>query len=265
MFGVLCLLGSLIAYLESLGIIERAFVIGLIPAILTSAGTLPVIFIRRREELFIDVGLGFSAGIMLVASFTSLLIPASEIAHVGIVIGGFIVGVVFIKALDTLIPHFHVERGYEGPVTLKTRISKAWLIALAIIVHNIPEGMAVGASSSYTVNDGLLMALAIGIQDIPEGLAVAIPIALTGSIAKAIIVGVLSGLTEAFSATIPAFIVSYISITLPFVMSLSAGAMIYVVTHEIIPEIMGKGKTEKSTYGFLIGFLTMFLLDSLLK
>mgnify|MGYP000642663684 CR=1 FL=1 len=213
MFGVLCLLGSLIAYLESLGIIERAFVIGLIPAILTSAGTLPVIFIRRREELFIDVGLGFSAGIMLVASFTSLLIPASEIAHVGIVIGGFIVGVVFIKALDTLIPHFHVERGYEGPVTLKTRISKAWLIALAIIVHNIPEGMAVGASSSYTVNDGLLMALAIGIQDIPEGLAVAIPIALTGSIAKAIIVGVLSGLTEAFSATIPA--VSYTHLTLP--------------------------------------------------
>ena len=109
------------------------------------------------------------------------------------------------------------------------------------------------------------MALAVGIQDIPEGLAVAMPIALTGSIVKAIIVGVLSGLTEAFSATIPAFIVSYISITLPFVMSLSAGAMIYVVTHEIIPEIMGKGKAEKSTYGFLVGFLTMFLLDSLLK
>ncbi len=256
---------TFISYLEGLGIVERAFIMGLIPAILTSLGTLPVVFIRRREEIFINVGLGFSAGIMLVASFTSLLIPASEIAHISVVIGGFIVGVVFIKALDMLIPHLHIERGYEGPVSLKNKISKAWLIALAIIVHNIPEGMAVGASTSYNVRDGLLVALAIGVQDIPEGLAVSIPIALTGSVIKAILIGVLSGFTEAFSATIPAFIISYISITLPFLMSLSAGAMIYVVTHEIIPEIMGKGGAENSTYGFLAGFITMFLLDSLLK
>ena len=255
----------LVEYLSRLGILQRVFVIGLIPCIFTAVGSVPVLSGMFLGKRFSASGLGFSAGIMLVASFTSLLLPAIESGNVLMVIFGFIAGVLVIKLLDATIPHLHVVKGYEGLAALKRRITRAWLIALAMIVHNIPEGMAVGAVATYGVREGLLLAMAIGIQDVPEGLAVAIPIAVTeGNRAKGFAIGVLSGLSETAAALIPALMAEFVHVALPFLMSLAAGAMVYVVIHEIVPEIMKEGEGELPTVGFLAGFILMLVLDTLL-
>ena len=218
------------------------------------------------SEGFSASGLGFSAGIMLVASFTSLLIPAINSSNMFVVVAGFVTGVLAIKVLDALIPHLHVVKGYEGPSALRRSVAKAWLIALAMIVHNIPEGMAVGAAATYGVKDGLLLAVAIGIQDVPEGLAVAIPIvAAEGDRVKGFSIGVLSGLSETAAALIPALMAELAHVALPYLMSLAAGAMIYVVIHEIVPEVMKEGRSELPTIGFFVGFVLMLVLDTLLK
>jgi len=253
-----------VEWLSELGIIQRVFIIGLIPCALTAVGSLPVLSGWVFSRRFSAGGLGFSAGIMLVASFTSLLIPALESANVLIVIVGFIAGIAMIKVLDAVVPHLHVVKGYEGPPLLKKRIARAWLIALAMMVHNIPEGMAVGAVAAYGIRDGLILALAIGIQDIPEGLAVAVPIAAAeGNKVKGFTIGVLSGLSEALAALIPAVIIEFTHVALPLLMSLSAGAMVYVVIHEIIPDVMKEGEGEAPTAGFLLGFILMLMLDTL--
>jgi len=244
----------------------RAFIIGLIPAGLTSLGSLLILLKVNIKEKQMDIGMGFAAGVMLVASFTGLLLPAIEAGGVLIALTGFIIGVFLIKILDKIIPHTHFVKGYEGPSTMRAALKKAWLIALAMIIHNIPEGMAVGAMTILGVTEGLTMAFAIGLQDIPEGLAVALPIfSTTKSKKKAILLGSLSGVIEALTATIPPLIVSLIGFTLPLVLALAAGAMIYVVTHEIIPDIYGHEHDEPSTLGFFIGFLTMLILDTILN
>ncbi|MCD6278778.1 MAG: ZIP family metal transporter [Desulfurococcales archaeon] len=254
----------LIEWLSGLGILQRVFIIGLIPFALTAVGSVPILSGFALSRRFSAGGLGFSAGVMLVASFTSLLIPALESASVLIVIAGFIAGVALIKVLDVIVPHLHIVKGYEGPSVLKKKVAKAWLIALAMIVHNIPEGMAVGAVATYGVRDGLVLALAIGIQDIPEGLAVAVPIAVAeGSRGKGFAIGVLSGLSEALAALIPVVIIQLTHTALPLLMSLAAGAMVYVVIHEIIPDVMKEGEGEVPTAGFLLGFVLMLALDML--
>ncbi len=247
----------------------QILLIALIPASMTSLGTLPVLLGGRIGERFLDTGLGFSAGIMLVASFTSLLIPAMETGrHVEVYLG-LVTGIASIYLLDKSIPHLHVVKGYEGPPSMKRIIKKTLLISLAIIIHNIPEGMSVGVSTIYSLTDGLIIAVAIGIQDIPEGLAVSLPVYhATRSPGKAISIGVLSGLSELAAAYIPLGIImvapALIDGLLPFLMCFSAGAMIYVVAHEIIPEIYGHGHDEASSIGFFAGFLIMLFLDTML-
>ena len=266
---VLCCEEKLVHYLGSLPLATRILVIASIPAVMTALGTLPVLLGRRVGEKFLDAGLGFSAGVMLVASFTSLLLPAIDSGRLVSVYTGFVAGVLMILLLDKTIPHLHVMKGYEGPRGSGRALKKVVLLVLAIMIHNIPEGMAVGVSTIYSIVDGLVIAIAIGLQDIPEGLAVALPLYMvTRSPGKSIGIGVLSGLTELLAAYIPLGILVVFNAStttlLPFLMSLSAGAMIYVVVHEIIPEIYGHEHDEPSTIGFFIGFLAMLLLDTLL-
>ncbi len=262
-------LGGFTEWLLSLSLELRIFIVGLIPALLTSLGSLPVLLGGRVGERFLDGGLGFSGGVMLVASFTSLLLPAIESSPMIIVLSGFIVGAVVIYALDKGIPHLHIVKGYEGPVDLRKSIHRTLLIALAIIIHNIPEGMSVGVSTIYQLIDGIIVALAIGIQDIPEGLAVSLPIyRATRSYSKSLGIGVLSGFSELAAAYIPLGIIALfpgaIDFLLPFLMSFSAGAMIYVVVHELVPEIYSHGHDDISTTGFFTGFIIMLILDTLL-
>lgn len=246
-------------FLEGSPLVVRALVIGLIPAAMTTAGSLPVLFKARMSERSADASMGFAAGVMLVASFTSLLLPAVEVGGPLVAILGFLLGAGFIKAADSLLPHLHWMRGPEG---IPRPLARGLLVALAMVVHNIPEGMALGAASSVSVAEGLLLAVAIGLQDVPEGLAVAFPLAERGGLV-AFLVGVISGVAEAVSAVVPALIVEHVAVALPLLMALAAGAMVYVVVHEMVPEIYGHEHEEPSTLGFLSGFVTMLLLDTL--
>ncbi len=257
------------SYLLSLDLWLRILVLSLIPASLTSIGALPVVFGEKISRRGLGVGLGFSSGVMIVASFTGLLLPALDTGYFLVVYVGFILGVLFIHVLNELLPHLHVVKGYEGPSEGFRRYKRMLLVAFTVIIHNIPEGMAIGVSIIDDVYTGLLVAIAIGIQDIPEGFAVSLPYySATAKKAQSLLLGVFSGFTELLAAYIPWIIIQlfgeFTNIILPFLMSFSAAAMIYVVVHELIPEIYGRGHDDSATIGFFTGFLIMLLLDTLL-
>jgi ZIP family zinc transporter len=259
------MLESMLHGLAGHGLATRAFVLSLIPATLTSIGGLFGAIGLLGREKHLDAGLGFSAGVMLVASFTSLLLPSIEIGGITIATLGFLAGIVLIIVLDRILPHEHLIKGYEGPETLARRLRKIWLIVIAILIHNLPEGMAVGASAVQGLENGLLMALAIGLQDMPEGFAVVYPLVMVNrKIGLPIAIGVLSGLSETVMAVIIALISSRSVSLLPLTLALSAGAMIYVVSHEILPETHRKGHEWLASLGFITGFLVMLWLDVLL-
>ena len=250
--------------LRTAPLVVRVALVALLPTTLTMLGSVPILIKVRFSEGFIDGGMGFAAGVMLVASFTSLLLPAVSIGGVSIAISGFVAGIILIRVLDVLIPHMHLRRGSEGSSKYFRYAKKAWLMALAIILHNIPEGMAVGSSTIYSVTDGLVLATAIALQDIPEGFAAALPILdITKSRAYAFSIGALSGVAEFLAAFIPLLIITFIGTALPLMLAIASGAMVYVVIHEIIPEIYGHEHDEQSTIGFFIGFILMLILDTM--
>ncbi|MEM4686379.1 MAG: ZIP family metal transporter, partial [Zestosphaera sp.] len=235
-------------FLENL--IVRALLLGLIPASLTSLGGIIGLIGVKGSEKHLDIGLGFSAGIMVVASFTSLLLPAVELGGASLVTLGFLAGVGLVVVLDKSIPHEHLLKGYEGPSHLKSRMRRVWLMVMAILIHNLPEGLAVGSSSGISFPAGLAMALAIGVQDIPEGFAVSFPIAIAGKSKKrALGISVLSGLSETLMAVIAALLSSTSESLLVFTLSLAGGSMIYIVSHEVIPETHRHGHEWLSTLG----------------
>ncbi|MGQ4834137.1 MAG: ZIP family metal transporter [Candidatus Asgardarchaeia archaeon] len=258
----------LIGSIESLSggnLYIAALLVGSICMILTFIGALPAILGKRITDKFIDVGLGFSAGIMIVASFTSLILPGIELGGIMPVVYGFVVGAFVIFGVDKIAPHKHFVKGYEGPEKLRERLKVVWLLVIAVIIHNFPEGLAVGASVAYGLKDGVMMAIAIGIQDIPEGLAVALPLVSIGKdTKKALWIAFLSGAVEPIMALIPVALTSLSMMMLPFLFGFAAGAMIYVVSHEVIPETHRHGYEDYATLGLIIGFVIMLFLDVML-
>lgn len=233
---------------------------------------------HSRKVLLTQLSLGFSAGIMISASIFGLLIPAQKEAlaqgyGMTPISGGFILGVLFIIALDRMLPHLHMlARSPEGP---KTSLSKQALLFLAITIHNIPEGMAVGvcaaaaAASGSAESTGALIALAvgIGIQNIPEGTAVSIPYYASGmKRSKAFILGSLSGIVEPIGAILVVIFSDLVVSMLPWFLSFAAGAMLYVVIEELIPEShnMGNKESDLATISVLSGFLLMLMMEALL-
>ena len=246
-----------------------ALIMGSIAMILTTLGGLPVLLLRAartdRFSLLIDLGLGFSSGVMIVASFTSLLLPAIDIGGLLQPLAGLIMGALAVHIVNELVPHEHFFKSYDGPEHLRRKIRAAWLVALAIIIHNIPEGVSIGASSAYSPVTGVVTGLAIGIQDVPEGFAVALPVfASTGSRLYALFLAFLSGFSEVVFSVLAALVASYSAALLPLVMGFGAGAMVYVVSHEALPETHRSGNEDKATLSFFAGFIVMLLLDTLL-
>jgi len=247
-----------------------ALIMSSIAAALTTIGSLPVLFLNAESSQgrigkILDIGLGFSSGVMIVASFTSLLLPAIDLAGFPKPGIGFLAGAITIWLINRTVPHEHFIKGYEGPKSLIGKTRTAWLIAMAIIIHNLPEGMAIGLSSIYSSGLGVATGLAIGLQDIPEGLAVALPVTIiTGSPLKGVFYGFLSGLSEVVLAVPTASLGIHGLGLLPYLLGFGAGAMVYVVSHEALPESHRTGHENEATAGFFIGFLLMLYLDTML-
>jgi len=239
----------------------------------TALGAVLAVVLRDVSARSQDVMLGFAAGMMLAASSFSLILPgldaAREITGNGptaalIVVLGMGLGVLLMLGLDRVIPHEHESTGPCGPEA--ERINRVWLFVLAITLHNLPEGMAIGVSfTNGDMSIGLPLTSAIAIQDIPEGLAVALALRATGlSNLKAALVAIGSGLMEPLGAVIGLGISTGFALAYPVSMGLAAGAMIFVVSHEVIPETHRNGHQTAATLGLMGGFGVMMFLDTAL-
>lgn len=239
----------------------------------TSFGALMAIVLRNISVRTQDSMLGFAAGMMLAASSFSLILPGLEAARdllgsgpaaAATVVAGLGLGVLLMLGLDYFTPHEHESAGAFGPE--HQRISRVWLFVFAIILHNIPEGMAIGVGfAEGDMNVGVPLAMAIAIQDIPEGLAVALALRSIGlSALRAVLIAAASGLMEPLGALVGLGISSGFAIAYPVSLGLAAGAMIFVVSHEVIPETHRNGHQTSATVGLMGGFAVMMFLDTAL-
>jgi len=241
-------------------IIWLGAVASLVAGLATGAGALPVLFTRRISDRLLDIMLGFAAGVMLAATSFSLLVPSIDLGGPWVAVLGLLLGAVVLHLVDRFIPHFSPAFGIEGP---PSKLSRTWLFILAITIHNFPEGLAVGVSfGSGDISAGLVIATAIGLQNMPEGLAVALPLVREGySRRKALWYGTLTGLVEPLGGLLGVAIVAISRPLLPWGLAFAAGAMLFVVADEMIPESHKKGYKREATFGLIAGFVIMMLLD----
>jgi len=245
-------------------IIILGFTASLLAGLATGIGALPVLFIKEISDKTMDIMLGFAAGVMLAASSFSLLVPAIALGGVWVTSVGLALGAGTIHLIDRFAPHEHFISGPEGP---SSDLSRLWLFIIAITIHNFPEGMAVGVSfGGGDVQRGLTIALAIALQNIPEGLAVAFPLVREKfSRTKALGIATLTGLAEPIGGLLGAAMVSVARPILPWGLAFAAGAMIFVVSDEMIPESHRKGFEREATFGLVVGFIVMMLLDNIMS
>ncbi len=235
---------------------------GCITALLNALGAIPVLFFKKLPERVSDIGLGFAAGVMLAASFTSLIVPGIEKGGINPVIVGIILGSITVNLADMFIPHMHRIIGKEG--ISSSRLRGIWLFVLAITLHNMPEGLAVGVGfGSGNINDAVVLMIAIGLQNIPEGLSVGFSILAEGSKGRlyAFLIAIISGLVEPPLSLLGAATVVVAHQILPYAMGFAAGAMIFVISDEIIPETNRIGHERYATYGLIAGFIIMLYMD----
>ncbi len=240
------------------------FTASLLAGLATGAGALPMILVKRVPESMLDVLLGFAAGVMLAATAFSLLVPAIDLGGPLISAVSLGIGALAIHLIDRFVPHFHPVAGVEGP---PSRLSRVWLMIIAITIHNFPEGLAVGVSfGTGDIAAGLIIAVAIGLQNMPEGLAVALPLLREKySVFKAIGYATLTGLVEPLGGLLGLALVSVSNSFLPWGLAFAAGAMLFVVADEMVPESHRKGFGREATFGLITGFIIMMLLDSIFK
>lgn len=252
---------------------------GLFTYALTALGAALVFFTKEINYKVLDAMMGFAAGVMIAASFWSLLVPSISMAEAqGMIewlpaVIGFLGGGLFLRLCDAYMPHLHPGFPIEEAEGVPTSWRRATLLVLAITLHNIPEGLAVGVlfgaaasgvdpSGSATIAGAISLALGIGIQNFPEGVAVSMPLRREGiSVGKSFWYGQLSGIVEPVSAVIGAAAVLMIQPILPYALAFAAGAMIYVVIEELIPESQLHGNTDIATLGTMVGFTVMMILD----
>ncbi len=244
--------------------------------LLTALGAALIFFFHKLRRGPMEIMLGFAAGVMIAASFWSLLNPSIELsAKAGMIPWlpptiGFILGAIFLWLMDKVTPHLHLgydESQAEGP---KTKLKKTALIVFAITLHNIPEGLAVGVAfgSAHLIGTpeamlgAIALAIGIGIQDFPEGFAVSAALRSSGAKPlKSFMYGQYSGLVEPIGAVIGALLVTLVSHIMPYALAFAAGAMIYVTVEELIPESQLSQNTHNSTFGLIAGFVIMMILD----
>lgn len=244
--------------------IASGFLASLAAGLATGVGALPALIIRGRSERALDAMLGFAAGVMVAAATFGLLAPALRAGGVWMGVFGFLAGAALLDLANLMIPHPHWIRGAEGPVSQLRRIR---LLILVMVIHNIPEGLSVGVSfGQERLSSGIALAIGIGLQNIPEGLAVAFPLIREGySRSRAVCYATLTGLVEPVAGLFGAILVTVAKALLPLGLAFAAGAMLYVVLQEMIPESRSRGHQRDATFGAMLGFLIMILLDYLLS
>jgi len=242
----------------------------------TALGAAMVFFFKTINKRVLNSMLGFAAGVMIAASFWSLLMPAIEMTETSGNRGwvpalvGFLAGGAFLLGIDKILPHLHISRPMDQAEGIKTSWQRSVLLVLAITLHNIPEGLAVGvafgalssSADAGAMAGAVTLAIGIGLQNFPEGAAVSIPLRREGlSRWKAFNMGQLSGIVEPIAGVLGALLVLKITPLLPYALAFAAGAMIFVVVEELIPESQTGHETDYSTVGAMIGFATMMVLD----
>jgi ZIP family zinc transporter len=277
----------MIEYLSQFNIIWLGIIATIGTGLATGIGALPIFFTKNITRRLLDALLGAAAGIMLAATSFSLIVPAIEkggggvrgatITLIGILCGGF-----FIDFVDKFFPDTNLlsnavnnkkinENGYSrdllGRFNMSPDMRKIWLFIIAITVHNFPEGLAVGVGfGDGDIANGLSLAIAIGLQNLPEGLAVALPLLRQNySKTKAFLIALFTGLVEPIGGLIGVGLVQIARPILPFALAFAAGAMLFVISHEIIPESQNNGGNSKlAAHALLIGFVIMMFLDNTL-
>lgn len=266
----------MIEYLTGMHPVLQALLATLFTWGLTALGAAGVFFHKAVNKQLLNGFLGFAAGVMIAASFWSLLAPAIEMSEgkslpswVPAAVG-FFTGALFLFGADKVLPHLHLGLPMEKKEGIKTSWHRSVLLVLAITLHNIPEGLAVGVAfgavaanfDSATLSGAIALAIGIGIQNFPEGLAVSMPLRREGlSRIKSFWYGQLSGAVEPIAGVIGAAVVLLAEPLLPYALSFAAGAMIFVVVEELIPESQQGGDTDIATIGAIGGFLVMMILD----
>ena len=236
-----------------------------------------VVFLKRDiSQKMLDGLLGFAGGVMIAASYWSLLAPSIEMsAELGYAewvppVIGFLAGGAFLWCVDKILPHLHINFETKEAEGIKTSWQRSTLLVLAITLHNIPEGLAVGVAfgataaglSSASLAGAVALAIGIGIQNFPEGLAVSIPLRREGmSQKKSFLYGQFSGMVEPVAGVLGAALVLYLRPILPFALAFAAGAMIFVVVEEVVPESQRHNNTDFATLGAMLGFAVMMTLD----
>jgi len=259
--------------------VVQALLAGVFTWGITALGASLVFFTKRVNFKLLDIMMGFAAGVMIAASFWSLLVPSIEMAeHQGIIswlpaLVGFLLGGIFLRLSDAYLPHLHIGLPKEQAEGISTSWRRATLLVLAITLHNIPEGLAIGvlfgaaaadlaAAQGATVAAAVTLAIGIGLQNFPEGMAVSMPLRREGvGVGKSFWYGQLSGFVEPVSAAIGAAAVLMVQPILPYALAFAAGAMIYVVVEELIPESQLRGNEDIATVGLMVGFCVMMVLD----
>jgi ZIP family zinc transporter len=265
---------SVIQYFESIDPVLAALYATLFTWFLTAFGASFVFFFKTMNRVVLDGMLGFTGGVMVAASFWSLLAPAIEMsggegfAKVIPASVGFFLGALFIFGLDKVLPHLHIN--FQESEGVKSPWQRTTLLVLAITLHNIPEGLAVGVLfggvaagiPEASIAGALTLAIGIGIQNFPEGIAVSMPLRRMGmSRRKSFMYGQASALVEPVAGVLGAVAVTFFTPLLPYALAFAAGAMIFVVVEEVIPETQQDNNTDIATLGFIGGFIVMMMLD----
>lgn len=269
---------NMLEFFQSINPVLAALLATLFTWGLTAAGASLVFFFKEINRKWLDAMLGFTGGVMVAASFWSLLSPAIEMAsddfpaHFEWIPAavGFALGALFLFMLDKYLPHLHINFKENEKEGMETNWRKTTLLVLAITLHNIPEGLAVGVLfggaaaglPGASIGAAVSLAIGIGIQNFPEGLAVSVPLRRMGlSRWKSFQYGQLSAIVEPVAGVLGALLVLYIEPILPYALAFAAGAMIYVVVEEVIPETQRDKFTDIATLGFIGGFIIMMILD----
>ncbi len=263
-------------FMKQFGPVTQALIATLFTWGVTALGAAMVFFFKTIKKSVLDTMLGFAAGVMIAASFWSLLAPSIDLAEsMGIIpwvpaVVGFLLGGVFLRLVDRVLPHLHLGEPIENAEGVHTTWRKSLLLVLAITLHNIPEGLAVGVAfgavaagiPSASLAGAVALALGIGIQNFPEGAAVSVPLRREGlSRTKSFVYGQFSGMVEPIAGVLGAAMVLVMRPILPYALSFAAGAMIFVVVEEAIPESQNSGNTHVATLGAMLGFAVMMTLD----